>query len=89
MTNQQIRNASVPILCDRLTRLIGVTQSHDKLKAYERKLIETELLYRPIEDEFPDALRDDTVYGGLGDFLDETLFADESDNPSEYERLVV
>ena len=80
MTNQQIRNASVPILCDRLTRLIGATMANDKLKAYERKLIETELLYRPIEDEFPDAMRDDDVHGGLGDFADE---------PSDYERLVV
>ena len=81
MTNQQIRNATAPILCDRLVRLQSVTISQDRMLAYERKLIETELASRPIEAEFPDALRDDTVYGGLGDFT--------IDQPSEYERLDV
>jgi len=85
MTGQQIRNASAVILNDRLVHLNRHCRSinSDRMLAHERKLIETELAYRPIEDEFPDALRDDTVYGGLGDFMDE------SDNPSEYERLTV
>jgi len=79
MTPQQIYDATVPELKDRLTYLPITSVKTNRFVANERKRITVELSYRQTETEFPDAMRDDVCYGGFGDFI--------IDEPSEYERL--
>ena len=79
MTPQQIYDASVPQLKDRLTYLPITSIKSNRFVAMERKRITFELAHRTTEIDFPDAMRDDVCYGGLGDFF--------IDLPSEYERL--
>ncbi len=86
MTPQQIYDASVPELKDRLTYLPITSVKTNRFVSNERKRITVELAYRQasqmdvlITSINADRMDDNVCYGGFGDFI--------IDEPSEYERL--